>query len=159
MRDFSETLERWATMMASKGEFAFGDAEIDLDNFKTLVKDTYYLFKEMHEHIKANDYSDVTPDEMRNYMDVVSLISMYSASCCIDESKDHAFAVTRLLAFDLADLGANYSLYADDEDEPLVEGVIKSMEAYSYGLEKTLHYDVNKGDLSDYIEYASVVGC
>ena len=84
---------------------------------------------------------------------------MYSASCCTDESKDHAFAITRLLSFDLADLGANYSLYANDEDEPLVEGVISYLEAYNYGLEKVIHYDVNKGALTDYIEFASFVGC
>ncbi len=159
MRDFSDILERWMEMWNLKEEFAFGDTDVDFDSFKDLVKDTYYRFKEMHEHIEENDYSDITPAEMRDYIDIVSCISMYSASCCTDESKDHAFAITRLLSFDLADLGANYSLYANDEDEPLVEGVISSLEAYNYGLEKVIHYDVNKGNLTDYIEFASFVGC
>jgi len=154
MRDFSDIHERWMDMWLQKEEFAFAATDVDLDSFKHLVKDTYYLFKEMHEHIEANDYLDITPDEMRDYIDIVSYISMYSASCCSDESKDHAFAITRLLSFDLADLGANYSCYDNDED-----GVITSFEAYNYGLEKVLHYDVNKGDLSDYIKFASFVGC
>ena len=107
----------------------------------------------MHKHIESNDYSDVTPDDMRNYMDIISIISMYSASCLTDESKDHVFTITRLLSFDLADLGANYSCCNNDE------GIIISPEPYSYGLEKPLRYDVNKGDLSDYVEFASIVGC
>ncbi|WP_031554841.1 hypothetical protein [Oribacterium sp. FC2011] len=159
MSDFSEIHKKWLNMWHHKEEYAFGETDVDLDSFKELVKDTYYLFKEMHGHIEENDYSDITPAEMRDYLDILSCISMYSASCCTDESKDHAFAITRLLSFDLADLGANYSLYANDEDEPLVEGIISSMEAYNYGLEKVIHYDVNKGDLSDYMEFASVVRC
>ncbi len=159
MRDFSKIQEKWLNMWHHKEEYAFGDTDVDLDSFKELVKETYYLFKEIHEHIQEHDYSDITPAEMRDYLDILSCISMYSASCCTDESKDHAFAITRLLSFDLADLGANYSLYANDEDEPLVEEIISSMEAYNYGLEKVIHYDVNKGDLSDYMEFASVVRC
>ncbi len=159
MRELSEIYEKWSKMWQMKEEYAFGDTDIDMDVFKELVRETYYLFREMHNHIRTNDYSDVTPGEMRDYMEIISLVSMYSASCCTDNSKDHAFAITRLLSFDLADLGVNYSLYDDDEDEPLIEGTITSLEAYNYGLDKTLHYDVNKGDLSDYIEFANHVGC
>lgn len=153
MRDFSDILDRWMDMWYKKEEFAFGNADVDLDSFKDLVRDTYYLIKEMHEHIEGNDYSDISPAEMRDYF------SLYGASCCTDESNNHAFAITRLMSFDLADLGANYSLYANDEDEPLPEGIIPSLEPYSYGIEKVIHYDVNKGDLSDYTEFALRVGC
>lgn len=147
MRDFSDILDRWNEMWEMKEELAFGDIDVDFDSFKELVKDTYYLFKEMHEHIEKNDYSDIAPYEMRNYMDIVSCISRFSASCLTDESEGHAFAVTRLLSYDLADLGANYSIYENSG-----EGVISSLEAYNYGIEKVIHYDVNKGDFSDYIE-------
>ncbi len=157
MRDFADIRDRWKDMFDLKEEYAFGDTDVDLDSFKDLVKDTYYLIKEMHEHIGVNDYTDITPAEVRDYIDAVSLISMYSASCCADESLDHSFTITRLLAFDLADLGANYSLYANDEDEPLVDGIISSLEAYNYGLKKVIHYDINERDLSEYIEFASIV--
>ena len=94
MKDFSDIREKWLNMWNLKEEFAFGETDVDLDSFKELVKDTYYLFKEMHGHIEENDYSDITPTEMRDYLDILSCISMYSASCCTDESKDHAFAIT-----------------------------------------------------------------
>ncbi len=46
---------------------------------------------------------------MTSYMKIISLISMYSSPGFDDESKDHIFAISRLLAVELADLAANYS--------------------------------------------------
>ncbi len=117
------------------------------------------MIREMQEHIGANDYSEVDPQEMRKYMWIMSLISKYSASCCTDNSKEHSFAITRLLAYDLASFGTSYDYYVDEGEEPWQEGVITSDEAFNYGFDKILHYDVNKGDLSDYVELASRVGC
>ncbi len=157
MKDFTSISERWLDMWELKEEFAYGDSDINLEAFKELVKDTYYLIVEMHKIIEKNDYSEITPAIMREYIDLVSCISLYGAPGLVDQSEDNSFTITRLLAFDLADLGANYSLYAIDEDEPLVEGTIVSLEAFNYGLNKEIHYDVNKGDISEYIEFASVV--
>ena len=151
--------KRWDNMWMDKEEYAFGDKDINLDEFKLLVKDTYYMIREMQEYIEVNEYAKVDTSEMRRYMWIMSLISMYSASCCTDNSKENSFAVTRLLAFDLARFGTRYDYYYEEGEEPWQEGVITSDEAFNYGLEKILHYDVNKGDLSDYVELASVARC
>ena len=151
--------KRWEDMWMNKEEYAFGAKKINLEKYKLLVKDTYYMIKEMQEHISDNDYSDVDTQEMRRYMWILSLISMYSASCCTDNSKEHSFAITRLLAFDLARFAARYDYYFIEGEESWQEGVITSDEAFNYGLDKIIQYDVNKGDLSDYIELASRARC
>ena len=159
MTDISIIYDRWKAMWYDKEEYAFGDEKVDLDNFRNLVRETYSLVKEMHIKIDKCDYSGVSPKIMRDYIDLVSVISLYAAPLCIDESENHSFAVTRLLSFDLADLGANYSFYMNDKDEPLVDGIITSSEGFSYGMDHETHYDINKGDLSEYEELASIVGC
>ena len=157
--NLEELQGRWNYMWELKEAFAFGDDSFDMEEYKGLVKRTYYCIKDMHRHISTNDYSEITSDDVIAYMQIVSLISMYSASCCSDESEGHIFAISRLLAFDLADLAVNYSKYEGDEDFGAPDGVIVSLEGYSYGLDKNLVYDVNKGDLSDYIEFAELIGC
>ncbi len=159
MTDFTSIYDAWQELWSQKEDYALGETEIDIDSYKDLVKQTYYIIKEMHECIYNNDYSGISPEEMRNYIDLISCISLYGASLMIDESKDNLFAVTRLLAFDLADLGANYSLYAHDEDGEMQEGVIASLQGMDYGIEGYCYYDVNKGDLSDYIKMAKVSEC
>ena len=161
MKDLSRIYDSWVDLWNRKEALAFDDEEVDLDSFKTLVKDTYYLIVEMHEHIASGDYSGIKPEDMREYLDLVSVMSMYAAKIYTDESEGNAFAVTRLLTFNLADYGVNYSYYAEDEDEPIKkgDGLIVSIEGFPYGIERELRYDVNKGDLSDFIEFARVVGC
>ena len=125
-----------------------------MDAYKELVKDTYYLIKEMHMHIAIGDYSDVSPEDMRNYIDLVARMSMFSTSCGVDESEDYTFTACRHLAFDLADLGANSSYYDLNEDDRQPDGIIESIEGMAYGMRRSTHYDVNKGDMSDYYELA-----
>ena len=92
---------------------------------------------------------------MRNYIDIVSAISLFSTSCCIDESKDYIFTASSHLAFDLADLGANFSYYEQDEDYKMLDGIIESIEWMTYGIfERSTRYDVNEGGMSDYFEVA-----
>ena len=161
MKDLSRIYDSWLDLWNKKEAFAFGDEEVDLEPFKALVKDTYYLIVEMHEHIASGDYSNIKPDEMREYLDLVSVMSLYAANMYTDESEGNTFAVTRLLTFSLADYGANYSYYVEDEDDPVEsgDGLIVTIDGFSYGIERELRYDVNKGDFSDFIEFASVVGC
>ena len=159
MKDMMDIYKRWDDMWFYKEEYAFGGKDINLDKFKLLVKDTYYMIREMQEHIGNNDYAEVNTHEMRIYMHIISIISMYSASCCTDNSKEHSFAITRLLAFDLANFGASYDYWVEEGEEPWQEGVITSDEAFNYGFDKILHYDVNKGDLSDYVELADRARC
>jgi len=152
---YTELRDRWEYMWESRESFAFGDEDFDMEAYKDLVKETYYCIKEMQTHISNKNYADVSPEDMRDYLTIVSLISRYSASCYTDNSKDCAFAISRLLAYDLSDLATFFWSAADEEHD----GEIVSFEGYSYGLDKNIVYNVNKGDLSDYIEYARRVGC
>lgn len=61
------------------------------------------------------------------------------------------FSVTRFLANDLADLGASYSRYSEDE------GIICSWIGDEYGIEDDISYHVNKGDLSDYMMLVQLI--
>ncbi len=153
MRAFETIVEQWWDMWDNKEAYAFGDEEIDLEAFKSLVKDTYFLFKEMNEHIENGDYADVLPAEMNNYLSLVSAISMYSATCYTDNSEGHSFALTRLLAVELSNLGVSFGDFSNGD------GIITSNQGMDYGMDETIYYDVNDGDLSVFEDLAKRAGC
>ncbi len=156
MNDVFGLCKEWLELYYAKASYAFGDDTIDIEMFKDLVKRTYFEIRDMHSRISKNDYSEISPEYMRDYIDLISEISLYGAPLYIDESENQLFTVSRLIAFDLADLGGNYGLYFEDEDEPFEEGVILSHEAYSYEM-YDIKYNVDSGDLSDYIRFANAV--
>ena len=159
MKNLNEIFLKWYAMLENKEAYAFGDEEIDLDDYKLLVKETYYTIRDMHVIIESGDYSSITPEDMRTYLDMLTCIASYSAICFTDNSADNTFALTRFLAVSLQDLGANYSFYLNNEDYDFEEGIMSTEEGFNYGRDRVLYYDVNEGDIADYLELAKARGC
>lgn len=92
------------------------------------------------------------------YMNLLEEISMYAAPCYVDESENNTFALSRIIAEELAALAANYNYAKEDEEIPFKEGVLSSVTGFDYEIERVLYYDVKEKDTSDFSEVAKAIG-
>ena len=156
MVDLAELIENWAALLEAKADFAYGEDEIYMEEYLDCVKETYNVITMVYDQIE-ND-STLSPDLLMSYFNLIELVSMYAAPTYMDESDNHSFAVSRILAEELAAIAANYLYAKEDEEEPFEEGVLSSVAGFEYEIERVLYYDVNKKDLSDFQELAEAIG-
>ncbi|SEB02425.1 hypothetical protein SAMN02910384_03103 [Pseudobutyrivibrio sp. ACV-2] len=156
MIDVAELIENWASLLEAKADFAYGEDEIYMEDYLDCVKETYDVITMVYDQIE-ND-SKLSPDLLMSYFNLIELVSMYAAPTYMDESENHSFAVSRIIAEELAAIAANYIYAKEDEAEPFEEGIISSVAGFEYEIERVLYYDVNKKDLSDFQELAEAIG-
>ena len=145
MMDLGKLIEDWVALMEAKSDFVEGEDEIHMEEYLDCIKETYDAITMVYDEISNN--SKLSPDLLMTYFNLIELISMYAAPVYMDESENHTFAVSRILAEDV-----------EDEDEPFEEGVLSSVAGFEYEVERVLYYDVNKRDLSDFQELAEAIG-
>ena len=156
MMDLGKLIEDWVALMEAKSDFVEGEDEIHMEEHLDCIKETYDAITMVYDEISNN--SKLSPDLLMTYFNLIELISMYAAPVYMDESENHTFAVSRILAEELAAVAANYIYAKEDEDEPFEEGVLSSVAGFEYEIERVLYYDVNKRDLSDFQELAEAIG-
>lgn len=156
MNEFTEIIDDWVALLEAKSDFVYGDDEIHMEDYLECVKETYDVITLVYDEISNN--SKLSPDMLMTYFNLIELISMYAAPCYVDESENHTFAVSRIIAEELAAVAANYIYAKEDEDEPFEDGVLSSVAGFEYEIERVLYYDVNKKNLADFQELAEAIG-
>ncbi len=157
MIDLSELINNWSLLVEAKYDFIYNEDEINMDEYLDNVRQTYEAVNAVYREIE-NDLKSVNAYEIMTYFNLLEVISNYAAPCYVDESNNHTFAVSRLIAEELAGLAANYLYYKEDEEEPFEEGILSSYAGFECEIERVLYYDVNKKDISDFQELADAIG-
>ncbi len=158
MLDIQPLYDDWTELASAKPDFLFGNDELLMDDFKDLVKSTYEVIREVHEALYEENYDVLDPDTMRDYFNLISMISTYASPCFINETNENTFVTSRLIAQSLADYAANYSIYKEDEGEGFEENVLTSFDGFDYGVERELSYDVNLRNTEDFEALANAIG-
>ncbi len=156
MIDFTEFIEKWAALLEAKSDFVYAEDEIHMEEYLDFVKETYDVIVKVYDNLEGN--SKLSADEMMSYFTLIEEISMYAAPCYEDESENNTFAISRIIAEELAAMAANYLYYKEDEEDSFQEGVLTSYAGFEYEIERALYYDVNKKDVTDFAELANAIG-
>lgn len=154
MLELQQINDDWVELNNAKSDFLIGNDQILLDDFRNLVKQTYNIILEVHNCLSESDFDGLSKEDMCDYFNLISLISAYGAPCFFNESNGTDFIATRLIAQTLADYASNISLYKDDEEELFEEYILTSFDGFDIGLDKEIKYDVESGDISDFVELA-----
>ncbi len=152
-----DAIEVWWDYIDQKEMYENGLEKIDIDNFKKLLKESYFAIKDAKEAFytdsgnifKIIDRSSENR-EIKNdcrlffsYVNLVSQISRYSADTSNDDLSDnHLFSITFFLTGCLASFGSSDD-FIDEHDilhYPVNEG-------------KILTYSFENEDLTEFIEY------
>ncbi len=141
---------RWRYYYEFKRDFYNGYDEINIEEFTDLVNDTYCAIKEMRHHIDNNDFASLNPDDIYQFAEMISVMARYSEFVGHDDSEKYVYTATGLLTSVLVGL-----ISMDSWSSKLEKGVIEATPGERYGIGKKAEYDVNKGDLSDYLEIAN----
>lgn len=169
---FDDYILKWGDFIANKDDYSEGKQEVDLIEFTTLVKETYYKMKPIHDKLSNNDFSEMNSEELGEYIYLVSVISKYSSAMQYDIFKSNfdveVFNATRLVAYCLAEYGSNYSMLAPGFKQPdngilycfsatvTMDLIMKYLghqnEESDY---KIYTYDVNEGDISSFQDAAN----
>lgn len=156
MVDFEKLIEDWTALLEAKSDFSFAEDEIHMEDYLDCVKETYDVITMVYDQISSG--SKLSADLLMAYFNLIELISMYAAPTYVDESENHTFALSRIIAEELAAVAANYIYAQEDEDEEFEEGVLTSFAGFEYEIDRVLYYDVNKKDLTDFAELAEAIG-
>ena len=170
--DVGKVEERWGDYVDMRNSYAFCDEDIDLEDFKELVKETYDIIKAAK--VKYI-YSNKMPEDVRLIFDFLRMLSTLSQYTVYDDSEDEStdkiFTATTLVAQGLVSL----SIWCDDIrlkdgkrvyflDEEKAKGELlwnrldfpytkKQLEEGN--LDKNYTYNVYEGDLTQFIELAN----
>ena len=156
MIDMTELIDDWAILLDAKYDFAYAEDMLNMEEYLDLVEKSYDAIKEFY--AKVDGLKKVLPHEIMEYMNLLEEISMYAAPCYVDESENNTFALSRIIAEELAALAANYNYAKEDEEIPFKEGVLSSVTGFDYEIERVLYYDVKEKDTSDFSEVAKAIG-
>lgn len=151
-----ELIERWEEYISFKNAFAYGDdAEIDVDDFSDLVKESYNYIKIFIQNYKSDDeqIKTITYESFFDFSFLVSCINRYSGT---EGAGNEVYKTTMIVANILvheANIFANFDVklcaiaddywYSDDLSEE--------------EMQKVYTYDIEKGDLTEIIELSSIV--
>lgn len=159
--------DAWVTQIESRNGYKFGETVIDLNAFADLVKETFEIIKEAKlQYIYRSTFPDDT-HAVFNYLQLFSKIAQYSTyDYDGDESEDHAFTATCLVAQKLVD----YAVYSDgamnnggkleyfDTEETLAGELVILRADYPYFTEEINDdlyvYNVYTGDFSEVLKLA-----
>ena len=92
---------RWGRFVHMKNPYVFGE-EIDLDDFRDLVRQTYDVIKTVkNEYIFKNTYPDA--GDLLHYIELISILSQYGIDdqTVGDESENCVYTATVFLAEEL----------------------------------------------------------
>lgn len=156
MIDLTKLVDDWAILLDAKPDFVYAEDEINMEEYLELVKQTYDAISDVYKEI--SDEKNLSPDDLMGYFNLLEEISMYAAPCYTDESINHSFGVSRIIAEELAAIAANFLYAKEDKEEPFKDGVLASFTGFECEIERVLYYDVNKKDLSDFQELADKIG-
>lgn len=143
-------VDRWSYYYEFKRDFYNGYDEINVEEFTDLVNDTYSAIKEMRHHIDNNDYENLESDDIYQFAEMISVMARYGELVGNDDSEKYVYTATGLLTAVLVDL-----ISMDSWNSKLEKGVIEAAPGERYGIGKKAKYDVNKGNLSDFLEIAN----
>ena len=157
---------RWQRKVSMKNPYIFGEEEIDLEDFRDLIKQTFEAIKTAkNEYIFKNTYPEAC--DVIQFIELISTVSQYGINdqTVEDESENCVFTATVLLAEELR-LYANIydcsktndqKVYSDYEET--AGGDLKFELSYYVDLEedeedKMYTYNVYEGNFDEIMEFA-----
>ena len=159
-------INRWKRKVIMKNPYIFGEEEIDLDDFRDLVKQTFEVIKTVkNEHIFKNSYPEV--GDVIDFIELISIVSQYGIDDQItgDESENCAYTATVLIAEELRLYSRRYDrnqvddkiVYSDDEENS--SGDLKFELSYYVDLkedeeDRMYTYNVYDGNFDEILEFA-----
>lgn len=173
---YQDIVEDWNDLVYMKNPYQFGE-EIDMDEFLAVLKKTYeWICKLKGKFLNGQSNAD----EIFAFSKLIYVISQYIPDTCTnDESENHLFTVTCMLAEALIDFATSADDIKTVEGETILkadgkDGSHKIM-YYSDGMvtvyknEPTgdsqfseyndgyLVYDFDIGDYSEFVDYANYI--
>lgn len=167
--DFNEgsnIAEKWYNWASDANPYIFGEKELDKEEFRHLIEETYLFFKKVNRSLDVPWKEDEIKTNKRNvqYMhEVLSFIGEYVAEQCTeDESEDKVFTASCLVARALVNFAIkDYDEYYDGGKEPLLyyhpEWWIYDIMDSSNEDYRVYSYDYNDGDMSDMLILAKYI--
>ena len=144
--------ERWNFFWEWKQDFYDGYDEISIVEYTELIEDTFGVIKKMRQYIDSKKYEDVEPNDMYWYIEMISIMARYGELPCTDDSENHIYTATALLATEVVNIA-----YLDNWNSELEKGIIEAIPGADYGVTKKIKYDISKKDISGYLEVANIM--
>ena len=148
--DIKMLVDRWYYFLMFKPDYFNGHDEINQKVYTELLEETYFAIKEMRQFIDSKKYEDVEPDDMYWYIEMISVIAKYGELPVTDDSENYVYTATALLATEFFKIASAHKWNAK-----LNKGIIEAVPGEEYGITKKIKYDINKGNLSGYLEVAN----
>lgn len=170
--ELNELTQNWEYYVDNRNPFSFGDEQIDLDDFRELVKKTFEVIKQAKQ---TYIYRNCLPEDVLltfEYLDLLSVFSQYKYYDNMeDESTDKIFTATCLVARALR----NFAVYFDSceykenkreyfiDDETAAGNLFLRRDDFPFYLEeisdeelnKSYRYNVYNCDFTEFIELAN----
>ena len=173
---YQDIVEDWNDLVYMKNPYQFGE-EIDMDEFLTVLKKSYeWICKLKGKFLNGQSNAD----EIFAFSKLISVISQYIPDTCTnDESENHLFTVTCMLAEALIDFATSADDIKTVEGETILkadgkDGSHKIMyypdgmvtvykneptgdSQFSEYNDGYLVYDFDIGDYSEFVDYANYI--
>ncbi len=151
--------QRWYEHVSRRNPYIFG-ADIDLDDFRELIKETFDVIKTVkNEYILKN--TPIEASDMFNYIELISTLSQYTTDDKImeDESEKYSFTATIMLAEELRLYASNFHNTFSNSEE-ISSGNLQFELNYYVILEdgeenKIYTYNVYEGNFDEMLELAN----
>lgn len=167
--EVKEVMGKWETLNENKNSFAFGDEPFDADEFAQAVREALQAIKKFKilflgekmfgkQNLEIATENGVKPDDIFDYANLMVEIGKYSADVYTDESEDHIFTASQIVAralLEYAYIGCGVT--PTDETGVLVVwgedvGIYLPEDVEDDFWDRNFHYDTNSGDMSEIME-------
>ena len=159
-------IHRWKRNVNRKNSYVFGEEDVDLEDFRDLVKQTFEVIKTAkNEHIFKNTYPEVC--DVIDFIELISIVSQYGIDdqTVSDESKNCAFTATVLIAEELRLYANRYHFDRDGEKNVYSDEVENSSGDLTFELsfyvnledgeaDRMYTYNVYDGNFDEILEFA-----
>lgn len=163
MEKFYETKDMWGKLLERVDDWAFGDAKLDNDLFADAMRGAFEVFSEIRSYQTVAMYTEPQEIGVNHIMSFWGTISEYAADRYIVEINNVVFRASQYAVRLLLNGVKGDSPWHDNGVLPIDEILDyycwreddkEYIENYYGDSLKDYVYDINKGDLSDFITIA-----
>lgn len=149
---YVDICSQWDEMDFNKNPYMFGEEKIDMEEYTKLVKDTYDLITRYKEQFKNGQIESV---DVFSYSQLVTMVARYIPdTAVIDESENHVFLASTMIAEALVDYANDYGYWVNENTKNMDWTNKIQYKPLVDELESVI-YDVNEADYSKMIECAN----
>ena len=157
----SDLQKNWEEQCSLKIGYALGEENINLDDFRDLIKETYELIREVKEKYIFKNVC-LGQETLFEFISLICTISQYALTeeSIFDKSENYIFTATTLLANTLKEYAIGWKILEDILFKNSSSDGIFDFSDITDELDneidlKSYTYDIYEGNFSEILEFAS----